>query len=109
MSAAFVLIRAVEANGGYIRVDGEYLVIAPGDAAEPVIEELRQHKAEIIGLLQIVSFASGRHTDVGSAFGFWSGVSTVTAGGAERVRCTLTLFAGELTTGGPCQHHGRPL
>jgi hypothetical protein len=52
MSAALDLILAVEANGGHIRVDGEYLVIAPGDAAKPVMEELRQHKAEIIGLLQ---------------------------------------------------------
>ncbi len=70
MSAAFDLIRAVEANGGHIRVDGEYLVIAPGDAAEPVIEELRQHKAEIIGLLQnrLDSPVEGTQ-DVGS--GLW--------------------------------------
>jgi hypothetical protein len=51
MSAALVLIRTVEANGGHLRVDGEYLVIAPGDAASPVMEELRRHKPEIIELL----------------------------------------------------------
>jgi hypothetical protein len=52
MSAAQELIRTVEANGGHFRVDGEYLVIAPKDAAEPLIDELRQHKSEIIDLLQ---------------------------------------------------------
>jgi hypothetical protein len=31
MSAALELIRTVEANGGRFRVDGEYLVIAPGE------------------------------------------------------------------------------
>jgi hypothetical protein len=52
MRAALELIRAVEANGGQLRVDGDYLVIAPEDVAAPVIEELRQHKSEIISLLQ---------------------------------------------------------
>lgn len=51
MNAALELIRAVEANGGRFRVDGEYLVIAPGAAAAPVMEELRQHKPEIVDLL----------------------------------------------------------
>jgi hypothetical protein len=51
MSAALELIRTVEANGGHLRVDGEYLVIAPGEAAAPVIDELRQHKAELIAEL----------------------------------------------------------
>jgi len=45
MNAALELIRTVEANGGQLRVDGEYLVIAPEAAAAPVIEELRQHKS----------------------------------------------------------------
>jgi len=48
---ALELIQIVEANGGRFRVDGEYLVIAPGEAAAPVMEELRQHKPEIIELL----------------------------------------------------------
>ena len=51
MSAALELIRTVEANGGCLRVDGEYLVIAPGEAAAPVMEELRQHKAELMAEL----------------------------------------------------------
>jgi hypothetical protein len=51
MSAALELIRTVEANGGHLRVDGEYLVIAPGEAAASVIDELRQHKAELMAEL----------------------------------------------------------
>jgi hypothetical protein len=51
MSAALELIRAVEANGGRFRIDGEYLVIAPGEAAAPVMEELRRHKAELLAEL----------------------------------------------------------
>ena len=52
MSAAQELILTVEANGGQLRIDGGDIVIAPGEAAAPVIDELRQHKSEIIGLLQ---------------------------------------------------------
>ncbi len=55
MSMAEELIRAVEANGGHLRVDGEDLVIAPRKAAAPVIDELRLHKAEIIDLLKPTS------------------------------------------------------
>lgn len=52
MSAALELIQAVEANGGQIRVEDGCLVIAPAEAAAPVLDSLRQHKGEIIGLLQ---------------------------------------------------------
>ena len=51
MSAALELIRTVEANGGRFRIDGEYLVIAPGEAAAPVMEELRQYKTELMAEL----------------------------------------------------------
>jgi hypothetical protein len=51
MSTALELIRTVEANGGHFRVDGEDLVIAPRNAAEPVMKELRRLKPEIIELL----------------------------------------------------------
>jgi hypothetical protein len=51
MSAALELIRTVEANGGQLRVEDGWLVIAPEDAATPVLEELRQHKAELIAEL----------------------------------------------------------
>ena len=52
MRTAQELIRKVVANGGQLRVEDGWLVIAPEDAATPVLEELRQHKAEIIGLLE---------------------------------------------------------
>src|SRR5271170_8388056 len=55
MSPAVELIQAVKANGGQIRVEDGWLVIAPEDAAMPIMEELRQHKAEIIGLLESAS------------------------------------------------------
>ncbi len=51
MNAARELIRTVEANGGQLRVDGEFLVIAPKDAAAPVLEELKRHKPELMAEL----------------------------------------------------------
>lgn len=51
MNTALELIQVVEANGGHFRVDGECLVIAPGEAAAPVMEELRQLKAELLAEL----------------------------------------------------------
>jgi hypothetical protein len=55
MSAAVELIQTVKANGGQIRVEDGWLVVAPEEAAAPMIEELRQHKAEIISLLDSAS------------------------------------------------------
>lgn len=55
MSAAVELIQAVKASGGQIRVEDGWLVIAPPDAAAPVIEELRRHKAAIISFLESAS------------------------------------------------------
>jgi hypothetical protein len=52
MSAALELIRAVKARGGQIRIDCGDIVIAPKEAAMPILEELRTHKAEILALLQ---------------------------------------------------------
>ena len=52
MSAAAELVSIIEANGGRFLIEGEELVIRPGDAAMPLVEELRTHKAEIIALLQ---------------------------------------------------------
>jgi hypothetical protein len=49
---AALLIQNVEANGGQLRVEDGWLVIAPEEAATPYLDELRKHKAEIIGLLQ---------------------------------------------------------
>jgi hypothetical protein len=52
MSAALDLIETVKANGGRMRVEGDSLVIAPDSAALPIVDELRQHKGEIIRLLE---------------------------------------------------------
>lgn len=52
MSAALELIETVRANGGWLRVEGDTLVIAPDSAALPVVGELRKHKVEIIRLLE---------------------------------------------------------
>ncbi|MGB8030269.1 MAG: hypothetical protein WCF30_11450 [Terracidiphilus sp.] len=51
MNGALELIQTVESAGGRFMVDGDRLGIAPATAAEPVMEDLRRHKAEIIGLL----------------------------------------------------------
>lgn len=51
MSRAAELIRGIESIGGEIWVEGEELVIRPGEAAMPVLEELREYKHEVIALL----------------------------------------------------------
>jgi hypothetical protein len=52
MSAlALELLESVEARGGSIRIDGQDLVISPREAAEPVLEELRRYKAELLAEL----------------------------------------------------------
>jgi len=52
MNTAIELVQAVEANGGRLTVEGEWLVVCPGEAGAPLVEELRQHKPEIIALIQ---------------------------------------------------------
>ena len=71
MSTALELIRAVEANGGRIRVEDGWLVIAPQDAAAPVMEELRQHKTEIIELLESSSIPPRDPSEWRKSFAQW--------------------------------------
>jgi hypothetical protein len=52
MSTAMEIVQAVEANGGRLTVEGEWLVVYPREVGKTLGEELRQHKAEIIGLLE---------------------------------------------------------
>lgn len=52
MTAALSLIQTVVANGGQIRVEDGWLVIAPEEAAKPYLDDLRKHKAEIMNLLR---------------------------------------------------------
>jgi hypothetical protein len=62
MTAA-ILIQNVEANGGQMRVEDGWLVIAPEEAATPYLQELRKHKAEIIGLLLPQSLLHDENTN----------------------------------------------
>ena len=52
MSAALELIETVKAAGCWMRVESGYLVIRPDSAALPFLTDLRQHKQEIIRLLE---------------------------------------------------------
>jgi hypothetical protein len=51
MSCIPELIQAVESLGGRFMVDGGRLGIVPATAATPLMEELRQHKAELLAEL----------------------------------------------------------
>ena len=100
MSAALELIRTVEANGGCLRIDGEYLVIAPGEAAAPVMEELRQHKAELMAEL-----ARRPVMPSGVRLGLWSpkaapvqlSVCSTVTDTEKFIRSTLTQLAARLS------------
>jgi len=115
MSVAAELIRAVEANGGQLRVEDGWLVIAPEEAATPVIEQLRQHKAEIVNLLESASIPQHESTEWRKRFEQWIDFACVCSprcfGGvaclhiayceweSERggTRCTRAIFEGRLT------------
>jgi hypothetical protein len=51
MTSAIELIRQVEAAGGSLRVDDGSLVVAPKQAVAHLVDDLRQHKAEVMSLL----------------------------------------------------------
>jgi hypothetical protein len=71
MNAALELIQTIEANGGRIRVEDGCLVIAPAEAAAPVLDSLRQHKTEIIGLLQSRGIPPDDPTEWRTPFARW--------------------------------------
>lgn len=52
MSAALEVIKAIEANGGRVTVEGDRLVIVPRQAGIPLLPQLRAYKPEIVALLQ---------------------------------------------------------
>jgi hypothetical protein len=52
MNAAAEIVERIEAAGGRFAIEGEELVVRPGDPAMPLVAELRLHKVEIIALLQ---------------------------------------------------------
>jgi hypothetical protein len=63
MTSAGELIHQVERLGGTLLVDGEWLLIRPKEAAAPLLEELRRHKAEIIRILRDRKSAETRAPD----------------------------------------------
>lgn len=71
MSAALELIQIVESAGGRFMVDGDRLGIVPREAALAVLNELRQHKAEIIGLLESASIPAGATAKWRKPFAKW--------------------------------------
>jgi hypothetical protein len=52
MNSALELVRAVETNGGRLWIEGQWLVIEPAEAGEPLAEELRRFKPEIMSLIR---------------------------------------------------------
>lgn len=53
MTTAVDLLRCVYSSGGKVRVDGDILRLdVPEDFPDPLIEQLRQHKLEILELLR---------------------------------------------------------
>lgn len=77
MTAALELIHTVEAHGGQLRVEDGWLVIAPQDAAEPLIEELREHKAEIIRVLRARDIPAHDPAEFREPFARWMDVACV--------------------------------
>ncbi len=69
MNEAQELIRIVEARGGRLTIEGEKLVIEPGEAALPLVDSLRAYKPEIVALLQ--SRAEPDATPESDALGLW--------------------------------------
>ena len=46
------LVKAVEANGGRLSIEGEWLVVRPARAGERLAAQLRRHKAEVVMVLR---------------------------------------------------------
>jgi hypothetical protein len=102
MSAAAELVSIIEANGGRFLIEGEELVIRPGDAAMPLVEELRTHKAEIIALLQSRTKQEPDSTPESDALGLWMLARCV-----YRDRCFGGVGALYLDLSRWCADHGQ--
>jgi len=71
VNPAMELVQQIEANGGRFLIDGEELVIRPGDAAMPLVEELRAHKRAIMDLLRSRAQQEQDAADDSDSFGLW--------------------------------------
>jgi len=102
-STAMQLVQRIEANGGRFLIEGEELVIRPGDAAMPLVEELRTHKAEIIALLRSRA-TTPAEAPIDEGWGLWMLARCV-----YRDRCFGGVGALYVDLARWCADHGRPV
>jgi hypothetical protein len=103
-SMAMELVQAVEANGGRLTIEGEWLVIYPTEAGAPLVEELRQHKPEIIALLKSRTEQETETVSDSDALGLWMLARCV-----YRDRCWGGIGALHLDLARWCADHERPV
>jgi len=109
MSTALELIHTVKAKGGQMRVEGDSLVIVPDTAGLPFIEALKEHKREIIRLLDAPSAPIDDPAEWREDFARWCKERAVSRSGFDdsgSVGVLLIDFA-EWCIGHdavPCQH-----
>jgi hypothetical protein len=100
------LVLIVEANGGQFVIDGEELVIRPGDAAMPVLEQLRAHKQAIVALLRSRTQPQAGHPEQDSEalLSEW-----MLERCAYRDHSWTLIAALQLDHARWCEDHGRPV
>jgi hypothetical protein len=98
------LIQAVESAGGRFMVDGDRLGIVPSSSAAPMLAELRQHKPEIIALLQSRTEQETESEPDSDALGLWMLARCV-----YRDRCWGGVGALHLDLARWCADCGRPM
>jgi hypothetical protein len=104
MSAALEVIKAIEANGGRVTVEGDRLVIVPRRAGIPLLPQLREHKPEIVALLQSRTEQETDCAPESDALGLWMLARCV-----YRDRCFGGVGALYLDLARWCTEHGRPM
>jgi hypothetical protein len=84
MTPAMELVHKITAAGGRIRVEDGSLVVSPREAVASFLDELRQHKPELLALLQPSATAPPADPDAWRApFAKWLAQSCV-----EHPRCS---------------------
>jgi hypothetical protein len=103
MNAAAELIERIEAGGGRFTVEGEELVVRPGDPAVTFVAELRQYKQQILDLLQSRA-ATPEESPIDEGWGLW-----LLEQCTFRDRCFGGVGALYLSLARWCADHGRPV
>ncbi len=104
MSAALEVIKAIEANGGRVTVEGDRLVIVPRQAGIPLLPQLREHKPEIVALLQSRIEQEPEPAPESDALGLWMLARCV-----YRDRCFGGVSALYLDLARWCAEQARPM